>query len=45
MSISQSRIKQFYEEMLIPQLRQLVKNGTLYSWLIESSRGNPDLVR
>lgn len=36
MPISQARIKQFYEDTLIPQLRQLVEAGTLYSWLIES---------
>lgn len=36
MSISQSRIKQFYEETFIPQLRQLSEDGTLYSWLCQS---------
>ena len=36
MSISQSRIKQFYEETFILQLRQLQKDGTLFHWLLES---------
>jgi hypothetical protein len=35
MSISQSRIKQFYEETFIPQLRQLEKDGALFPWLLE----------
>jgi hypothetical protein len=36
MSISPSRIKQFYEETFILQLRQLEKEGTLFPWLLES---------
>jgi hypothetical protein len=37
MSISKSRIQQFYEETFIPQLRQLEKDGTLSAWLLEST--------
>ncbi len=35
MSISKSRIQQFYEETFIPQLRRLEKDGTLFPWLVE----------